>query len=31
LLPDKRLRVLGDEFKQLDVSPVADFVGRLGE
>lgn len=25
------LRVLGDEFQQLDVSPVAGFVDRLGE
>jgi hypothetical protein len=28
---DERLRVLGDEFQQLGVSPVAGFVDRLGE
>jgi hypothetical protein len=31
LFQDERLRVLGDEFQQLDVSPVAGFVDRLGE
>ena len=31
LLADEGLRVFGDAFQQLDVSPVAGFVDRLGE
>jgi hypothetical protein len=31
LLQDERLRVLGDEFQQFDISPIAGFVDRLGE